>query len=107
PIAPFGSQAVGPVTIVSGLAPGSQYCFTLGNHSADWLQCCFIEVCVTVPNQSPATGNPADLNGDGIVNAMDLSILLGAWGGRGGAADLDHNGVVGAGDLAILLGAWG
>ncbi len=107
PIAPFGSQVVGPVTIVSGLAPGSQYCFTLGNHSPNWLQCCFIEVCVTVPNQSPATGNPADLNGDGAVNALDLSILLGAWGTRGVPADLDHDGVVGAGDLGILLGAWG
>ncbi len=107
PIPPYGSQVVGPVTIVSGLVPGSQFCFTLGNHSPNWLECCFIEVCVTVPDQSPSTGNPADLNDDGAVNATDLSILLGAWGTRGGPADLDHDGMVGAGDLAILLGAWG
>jgi hypothetical protein len=106
-IAPYGSQVVGPVTILSGLAPGSQYCFTIGNHSPNWLQCCFIEVCVTVPGQGAATGNPADLDGDGVVNAIDLSILIGAWGTRGGPADLDADGVVGAGDLALLLGAWG
>lgn len=107
PIAPYASQVVGPVTILSGLAPGSQYCFTIGNHSTNWIQCCFIEVCVTVPSQGAATENPADLDGDGAVNAIDLAILIGAWGTPGGSADLDHDGVVGAGDLGILLGAWG
>ncbi len=47
----------------------------------------------------------ADLNGDCLVNAADLAVLLGAWGGTG-AADLDGSGAVGASDLAILLGAW-
>ena len=107
PIPPFGSQVVGPVTVVSGLAPGSRYCFTLGNHSPNWMQCCFIDVCVTVPGGSPAKGNPSDLNGDGSVNGIDLSILMGAWGSPGGSADIDRDGVVGAGDLGILLGEWG
>jgi plastocyanin len=49
--------------------------------------------------------NPADLNGDGIVNGADLTMLLGNWGGTG-TGDLDGNGVVGAGDLAVLLAAW-
>ncbi|MFO0827880.1 MAG: hypothetical protein U0572_06985 [Phycisphaerales bacterium] len=46
-----------------------------------------------------------DLNGDGHVNAADLGILLGNWGGRG-LGDLDGNGIVGATDLGLLLGAW-
>ncbi|MFO0829433.1 MAG: hypothetical protein U0572_14945 [Phycisphaerales bacterium] len=49
---------------------------------------------------------PADLNHSGTVDAADLGILLGAWGGRG-PADLDRDGVVGGADLGILLGAWG
>jgi hypothetical protein len=49
--------------------------------------------------------NPQDLDGDGLVAAGDLAILLGAWGSSG-AADFDANGSVGASDLAILLGAW-
>lgn len=49
---------------------------------------------------------PADLNGSGAVDAADLSILLGAWGGFG-VANLDGLGVVDAADLSILLGAWG
>jgi hypothetical protein len=49
---------------------------------------------------------PGDLDGDGIVGAADLAILLGSWGAAGGAADLDGDGSVGASDLALLLGAW-
>jgi len=51
-------------------------------------------------------GIVGDLNGDGVVNAADLAILLGQWGGSGNA-DLNNDGVVNAADLAILLGAWG
>ena len=51
---------------------------------------------------------PGDLNGDGVVNAADLAILLGAWGPAvpGEPADLNSDGEVNAADLAILLGAW-
>ncbi|MBL9119031.1 MAG: hypothetical protein JNL80_03850 [Phycisphaerae bacterium] len=50
----------------------------------------------------------ADLNCDGSVDALDLAILLGAWGPAvpGDPADLDGDGSIGAADLAILLGAW-
>lgn len=50
--------------------------------------------------------SPADLDGDGVVQAGDLAILLGAWGSAS-LADLDGDGIVGAGDIAILLGEWG
>lgn len=49
---------------------------------------------------------PADFDGDGLVGASDLAILLGAWN-TNGPYDLDDSGLVGAGDLAILLGSWG
>ncbi|MFO0828010.1 MAG: hypothetical protein U0572_07645 [Phycisphaerales bacterium] len=52
-----------------------------------------------------AAGNPADLNGDRVVNAADLAILLGQWG-TAGSADLNGDGIVDGADLAILLGAW-
>jgi hypothetical protein len=51
-------------------------------------------------------GNPADLNGDGVVNGQDLGLLLAGWGGSG-PADLDQDGIVGGGDLARLLTNWG
>ena len=48
---------------------------------------------------------PGDLNGDGLVNAADLSALLGNWGGTG-VGDVNGDGTVGAADLAALLSAW-
>ncbi|MGA1046045.1 MAG: hypothetical protein ACO3ZY_12700, partial [Phycisphaerales bacterium] len=59
------------------------------------------------PNDCGDSGarDPADLDGDGIVGAADLALLLGQWGGSG-SGDLDGDGTVGAGDLATLLAAW-
>jgi len=55
--------------------------------------------------------NPSDFNFDGMVNAADLAILLGAWGpcdkGDPCLPDLNGDGMVTAADLAILLGSWG
>jgi len=53
----------------------------------------------------PITG---DLNADGIVNGVDLAILLGSWGPCAGCvADINGDGTVNGGDLAVLLGNWG
>ncbi|MSR41504.1 MAG: hypothetical protein EXS10_06335 [Phycisphaerales bacterium] len=46
-----------------------------------------------------------DLNHDGIVDAVDLSILLNGWDTA--SADLNGDGITNAQDLAILLNAWG
>ncbi len=51
---------------------------------------------------------PADLDGDGMVGAADLAMLLGAWGPNPGhPADFNGDDTVGAADLALLLGNWG
>lgn len=71
--------------------------------------------CVTGEIGSPGTYNgfscnasvcAADVNNDGIVDGLDLSALLGGWGGPG-AADFDGNGAVDGLDLGVLLGGWG
>jgi hypothetical protein len=53
---------------------------------------------------------PGDLNGDGLVNGADLSIVLGLWGECADAsdciADLDNSGFVDGADLAGILGFW-
>jgi len=51
-----------------------------------------------------------DLNGDGIVNGTDLSVLLVEWGsapGQNPQADLTGDGDVDATDLSVILSAWG
>ncbi len=51
---------------------------------------------------------PGELTGDGVVDAADLAVLLGAWGPCPGCdADFDGDALVGGPDLAVLLGAWG
>jgi len=55
------------------------------------------------------TGSIADLNGDCIVDGVDLSLLLEQWSAApdvAPTADLNQDGLVDGCDLAILLGAW-
>ena len=54
---------------------------------------------------------PADISGNGAVDGVDLSVLLGVWGtdGSGGEfdADVTNDGIVNGADLTIILGGWG
>lgn len=62
-------------------------------------------VRLTVANIVPC---PGDVDGDGLVDGVDLGILLGSWGRCTGCdADLNLDGAVNGIDLSILLGAWG
>jgi hypothetical protein len=49
---------------------------------------------------------PADLNGDGVVDVVDLLLLLGNWGNPG-TGDINGDGTVNVEDLLLLLAAWG
>lgn len=53
-----------------------------------------------------APPNPADINGDGRVDAADIAALLNAWGTSAASADTDGSGVVDAADLTTVLSAW-
>jgi hypothetical protein len=55
-----------------------------------------------VPDECECLG---DLNGNGIVNGLDLSILLGGWGTD--FPDISGDGIIDGLDLTILLGDWG
>lgn len=58
--------------------------------------------------EEPDAGCLGDLNGDELVNAMDVAVLLGTWGPNPtDPADFDGNGIVNGFDLAMLLAAWG
>lgn len=47
-----------------------------------------------------------DLNGDQIVNAIDLATMLSAWGTADSVADINHDGTVNGADLVFILGNW-
>jgi hypothetical protein len=54
----------------------------------------------------PAAGNPADVNGDGVVDVLDLLAVLAAWANVGGPEDINGDGVVDVLDLLAVLAAW-
>ncbi len=57
------------------------------------------------PDLCPPQGD-ADINHDGMIDAGDLAMILGAWGSDNADADLNDDGLVGAEDLAEFLAAW-
>ena len=54
---------------------------------------------------------PGDISGNGVVDGVDLTLLLGVWGtdGIGGEfdADITNDGIVGGADLTVLFSGWG
>jgi cysteine-rich repeat protein len=52
------------------------------------------------------TGLQGDLNGDGLVNLTDFSILLFNWNAKSGIADINLDGMVSLPDFSILLYYW-
>jgi hypothetical protein len=49
---------------------------------------------------------PEDLTGDALVNVLDLTALILAWGQPGGPADVNGDGAIDVLDLIALLLAW-
>jgi hypothetical protein len=66
-----------------------------------------------VPDSCENIGCDADINNDGIVNGVDLGLLLQEWGpvipGDNGSesADLNLDGVVNGIDVGVFFAAWG
>ncbi|MCZ6699588.1 MAG: hypothetical protein O7D94_11705 [Planctomycetota bacterium] len=105
--------------LYDGSAGGTGFDLAALGEDLDWIRYVRIEPG-TEPNGSgipeidaiadvaPTGGSDPDLDGDGMVGAVDLALLLGSWGPcLCCPADLDGNGTVGASDLALLLGDWG
>jgi len=62
-----------------------------------------------VPDECGGPNCPADIDGNGTVDGVDLGSVLADWGatGTGLTGDLDGDGVVNGVDLGIVLASWG
>jgi hypothetical protein len=96
-----GVVGTGRLFTARSLRPGV-HTLTLAGTDSDGLVTSKV-ITVTVTARDVRT---PDLNGDGVVDAADLSLLLGDWGANDSLADLNLDGEVNAGDLATLLGAF-
>ncbi|RMH30072.1 MAG: VCBS repeat-containing protein [Planctomycetota bacterium] len=59
------------------------------------------------PPPPPPPPCPLDLTGDRIINALDITLVLNAWGLPGGPMDLNGDGVVDGVDVTFMLSSWG
>jgi len=83
-----------------------------GNQVSDGGGNCVVQSCADsdnngIPDECQCRG---DLTGNGIIDGIDLAIILSAWGSSGEPefdADIDNDGVVGGTDLAFVLSGWG
>jgi hypothetical protein len=57
-------------------------------------------------NQASKSGNPADLNLDGIVNFEDFAEVSRTWGNPAAIEDLNKDGTVDLLDLAVITANW-
>ena len=63
-----------------------------------------ISVSVRVPAGS---GNPYDINGDGIVNGADADLFIALWGTDDPAGDFNGDGLVNGADAGLFFANWG
>jgi hypothetical protein len=50
---------------------------------------------------------PSDLNGDAMVNVVDLLEVVGSWGEPNVPSDINGDGIVNVSDLLLVVDAWG
>ncbi len=58
------------------------------------------------PPVTPTTYKPGDFNRDGAVNALDFSLLSGAWNTNTSTYDLNSDGIVNSLDYVIMVQNW-
>jgi hypothetical protein len=86
--------------LTAALTAGNTYYLAAGLRYANYDACSTRNV--TVEFVDPC---PADLNGDNIVNGLDLGLVLAAWGTP--KQDITGDAVTDGTDLGILLASWG
>jgi hypothetical protein len=89
----------------SGLTPGTSYTYTVAAYDA-----ANNTSAQSTAYSASTTTQPGDINGDGHVNATDLSILATNFGKSGmilAQGDLNGDGVVNVFDLSLLAAHWG
>jgi hypothetical protein len=105
----LGFENVGPN---EGAAPGHIYrCETSGTWLVDGLAITELDTPGTSNVSCPSSPCPADVDGNGDVDADDLVAVILAWGCVNPPgpcpADADGSGVVDADDLVMVILAWG
>lgn len=101
----YAAEATSTYQVVGGSIAWSDAVGVPGDYPA--LTPRFTIGSATVNGFFTGAGAPGDVNGDGVVNTVDLLALIGSWGACPGCPeDLDGDGVVGITDLLLLVANW-
>ena len=78
----------------------------------NWFEQRYANVADQLEGFDPCTSNPADLNGDSVIDVSDLLLVLEVWGSCKGSCppacfgDINADCEVGVDDLLIIIAAW-
>ena len=66
-----------------------------------------VNVTATSWDCDPADSCEGDVNGDAVVDVIDLLAVIGDWGSTGSDADVNGDGIVNVADILAVMAAWG
>lgn len=89
-----------PTVIPTGGTANLLFSGTFGESTGD------LSLNLSVVANGTRQTDPADLNRDGLVDGIDLAVVLSAWESKLPEADINADGIVDGADLATVLGAW-
>lgn len=95
-----GPIGTGRAILANALSVGSHTITLTGTDAGGLFVTRTVAITVTARNTISI-----DINNDGIVNGLDLAMLLSNWGGTG-VGDLNFSGVVDGADLTSLFAGW-
>lgn len=61
--------------------------------------------CLTGSSAAYASASPSDLTGDGVIDVLDLGLVMYSWS-EGNGLDLSGNAVIDGADLGMVLDEW-
>jgi hypothetical protein len=98
-ITPNSGYHIDTITVDgSSVSADSPYTFTVitANHS----------ISATFSAETPPADIIGDFNHDGLVNSIDLSMMVTAWNTNNSTYDLNHDGIVNSLDYVIMVQNW-
>jgi hypothetical protein len=105
-VASQGGDPCATVDVAGAVDPGTYTGVISTQDFTGWD--CGVEYEVRLTCEPLGNPCPADVNGDQVVDVLDLLAVLADWGSTaGGSTDINNDGVVDVLDLLEVLAAWG
>lgn len=95
-----------PFDIPTILPPGSTASLLMSGTDSEGSTAGVWDLLIVADGEDAGCAGDPDINGDGLVNGADLTIVLANWNAPGGPADVNCDDIVDGEDLTIVLAFW-